>query len=67
MLSYDAAINVLEQLPTEKNSLIQEWQKIGFSPKNALESQALLELKNNYCNHKKCLNCSIGTNIVNTA
>lgn len=67
MLSYDAAINVLEQLPTEKNSLIQEWQTIGFSPKNALESQALLELKNNYCNHKKCLNCSIGTNIVNTA
>ncbi len=54
----------LEELNSEKNSVITKWGVLGIKSESALESQALLELKNNYCSEKKCLNCSIGNNIL---
>ncbi|MBN2519029.1 MAG: DUF2851 family protein [Bacteroidales bacterium] len=58
------AIRFLEKLPPEKNSIISSWKDLGIIPENAFESQALLELKNNYCNRKNCLNCQIGNKII---
>lgn len=54
------ALDLLEKIPPEKNSIIEMWKAIGVKPENALESQALIELRNNYCLKKKCLACSIG-------
>ncbi len=54
------ALQFLEQTAGESNSIIQKWNKTGVSTKTAHSTQALLQLKNEYCNHKKCLNCSIG-------
>ncbi|MBV6485508.1 MAG: hypothetical protein KFKLKKLM_02078 [Flavobacteriales bacterium] len=58
------AIRFLEQLNTEKNTIILNFEKLGVKSKNALQSQALIELKTNYCSHKKCLNCSIGNHLL---
>ena len=56
----ERAIRFLEQLEGEKNSVITKWKLLGIPVKTASNTQALLELKNNYCNNKKCLNCGIG-------
>lgn len=60
----EKAIEFLENIESEKNSIINNWINLGIKPQSALESQALLELKNEYCSQKKCLNCSIGNAIL---
>jgi hypothetical protein len=44
----------------EKNTLISHWQRLGVSVKTAAHSQSLLELKKNYCESRRCLDCAIG-------
>ena len=58
-------MNLLEQLKSEKNSTISKWNSIGIKSTTAFDSQALLELKNEYCSHKKCLQCAVGNKLLN--
>ena len=60
------AIILLEELPAEKNVIIKKWENIGITARNAFYSQALLQLKNEYCKVRKCLQCGIGNKIINT-
>ncbi|KFF21212.1 DUF2851 family protein [Chryseobacterium sp. JM1] len=48
----------------EKNSVTAAWKKLGLKINNALESQSLIYHYNNLCTEKKCLNCSIGFNLL---
>jgi len=57
----DRAIRFLEQIEGEKNSIITKWKFLEMPVKKASDTQALLELKNNYCSPKKCLDCAIGS------
>jgi hypothetical protein len=61
------ALEFLENLPAEKNSVITKWENLGIKCRSAFESQALLQLKNNYCEKKKCLSCQIGVKLVKSA
>ena len=56
----------LQELPSESNSIIRSFKKIGVSSNSASDSQALLYLKNSYCDQKKCLQCGIGLAILKT-
>ncbi len=56
---------LIQQLKSEKNSIISKFKELKISSKNAFESQALLQLKNNYCLKKRCLQCAIGNVILN--
>ena len=56
----EKAIQILEKLPAENNSIIRKWSKIYKPLKSALESQAFIEIKTNYCDRKRCLDCRIG-------
>lgn len=56
----ERAIFFLENLKPENNSIIRKWTEIGIKADSALISQALIELKNTYCNKKRCLECQIG-------
>jgi hypothetical protein len=60
----DRALQLLEQLPPEKNSVINNWKQCGVKAKNAFDTQALLQLKNKYCDKKRCVNCRLGTAII---
>jgi hypothetical protein len=60
-------LKLLENLPAEKNNIIADFVNLGLKIDTAFESQALLELKNNYCNYKKCLQCSVGNKILKLA
>lgn len=56
----DKALRFLEEMEGEKNSIINSWGNLNIPVKSAAETQALLQLKNKYCDYKKCLHCSIG-------
>lgn len=58
------ALEFLEKLPPEKNSIVKKWQDLGVECRSAFESQALIQLKNLYCEKKNCLNCQIGVKLV---
>jgi hypothetical protein len=60
----DRALEILEQLAPENNSIIKRWAGAGIAASNALESQALLQLQHNYCEPRKCLECTIGHKII---
>lgn len=58
------AFNWLQQMPKERNTVTRLWEQAGVEHKNAMDSQALLYLKKEYCNHRKCLSCAIGNSIL---
>ena len=60
----DRSLELLCSLPPENNSVINNWKKLGYVATSAFFSQALIELKTEYCQKKKCLSCGIGNRIL---
>ena len=56
----DRAMVLLESLRPEKNSIVRRFVEMGIGVTNALESQAVIQLNNAYCQAYKCLYCRIG-------
>lgn len=50
----------LEELKAENNYITRMWEQCGMKVSNAADSQALIQLKKEYCDKKKCLYCRIG-------
>jgi hypothetical protein len=59
-------LDILQKIKSEKNSIISKFDEIGIKSKNAYETQSLLELKNNYCAKKQCLQCVIGIKLLSS-
>ncbi len=57
-------LQLLHELDFETNSITKNWLNLKLSAGSAYESQSLIELKHNYCDMKKCLDCSIGHNLL---
>jgi len=57
-------LEIFQKIKPEKNSVISKFNEIGIKAKNVSETQALLELKNNYCTKKRCLQCAIGNHLL---
>jgi hypothetical protein len=62
MINY--TLNQLEILPAEDNSIIRHWDVRGLKARHAFDSQALIQLRNQYCIPRYCLRCAIGTQMV---
>ncbi len=60
----DKALDLLEQLPAEKNVVVRQFAQYDWPVQSALQSQGILQLKRFYCDRKRCLHCSIGTEIL---
>jgi hypothetical protein len=63
----DRALQWLEALKPESNAVTNAWRGLGVCNKQAGDSQALLELKTEYCDKKKCLDCVIGNALLKRA
>ena len=57
-------LKLMQQLKPEKNSIINKFTELKVEVKNTFESQSLLELKNNYCTKKLCMQCAIGNSLL---
>ncbi len=60
----DIALDLLSKIPPEENSIIHHWKELGVPVHSAFDTQALIQLKNNYCNSRRCLDCVVGTKLV---
>lgn len=54
------AVDMLQHLPAEKNSITDMFARAGISCRDAFSSQALIELRRSFCETRKCLYCRIG-------
>ena len=57
-------IDLIEAIQPEKNIVIDKFSAIGVVAKNAFETQSLLQLKKEYCEAKKCLQCAVGVHLL---
>lgn len=55
---------LLEQIAPEKNSIVSKFNSLKNVADSALQSQALIQLKNEYCDKNKCLQCAIGNQLI---
>jgi hypothetical protein len=62
-MSEDLIQMIIEVAP-EKNSILDKFSSFGIKSKNAFETQSLLQLKNEYCNKSRCLECAIGMELL---
>ncbi|MDR1203728.1 MAG: DUF2851 family protein [Tannerellaceae bacterium] len=60
----ERALRFLENAPPEKNQIITTYCQAGIQVHNAGDSQALIQLKKEYCDKKKCLFCRIGFSLL---
>ena len=60
----EKSVSWLSQIPAEKNRLMDGWKRVGVSVRKAAASQALTELKKQYCDQRKCLDCEIGKQLL---
>jgi hypothetical protein len=60
----EKAMQWLEQTAAEKNNITNAYSLLGIQNKNAFNSQALIQLKNEYCNRKRCLECAVGNSLL---
>ena len=60
----ETALQLLDTVPAEKNNILELWHDNGWKAENAAQSQAMIQLYNNYCSATRCLQCSIGLSII---
>jgi hypothetical protein len=60
----ERALSFLEELSAEENSILDEWKEAGIEAESAYYSQALIQLRNEYCKKRRCLECLIGSRLV---
>lgn len=58
------ALQLLTNVPAESNNIISLWNDNGWKAENAAQSQGLIQLYNNYCNKKRCLECAVGLSVI---
>ncbi|MFT4062696.1 MAG: DUF2851 family protein [Edaphocola sp.] len=61
---HESSVALLSTLKPEDNNIVRTWKAIGIKPKDAAQTQALLQLFNEYCTPRKCLQCTIGNRLV---
>ena len=58
------ALNLLESLPKESNTIIRRYEDLDIKPQTAADSQAILQMYKHWCSAKKCLQCRIGHKVL---
>ena len=56
----DSIIKIVSKIHSEKNNITEAFNQLKKVSESALESQALIELKTEYCTKNKCLQCAVG-------
>ncbi|MFT6053786.1 MAG: hypothetical protein ACJAS3_001386 [Roseivirga sp.] len=60
----DRALNLLSGIKAESNHITDLWKSLGWNVSSAFDSQALIQLHNEYCEPKRCIECNIGISLV---
>jgi hypothetical protein len=60
----EKALKLLDETEGEQNAAIRAWERLGMPVNTAAQTQALLQLRSEYCERKRCLECSIGNKLL---
>ena len=60
----ERAIDFLQKIPAENNATCNHFATLGFELKSAEQTQALIQMRQEYCLKKNCLHCAIGNNLL---
>jgi len=60
----ERAITFMDSIHAEENTIIDEWKSAGIGAESAFYTQALIQLRNNYCKKRRCLECRIGDKLI---
>jgi hypothetical protein len=63
----EKAVSFLEAQKPEDNVITRQWKELGIKLNSAAESQGAIELFNNYCKDRRCLQCNIGSQILSNS
>ncbi len=63
----DAILNLASQIAPEENSVVKKFNSLKKIATNAYQSQALLQLKKDYCDKNRCLQCALGNVVLSSA
>ncbi|MBP0905096.1 DUF2851 family protein [Mariniflexile gromovii] len=58
-------LNIAADIASEKNSVVDAFNNMKKVSNTSLQSQALIQLKTEYCSKNKCLQCAIGNSLIN--
>lgn len=64
-INSEELIAFASQIASENNTIIEKFNHFGLTSTNSYHSQAILQLKKEYCNTNNCLNCAIGQKLIN--
>ena len=62
----EKVLDLLRELPAEQNYILRQWEACGLKVSTAADSQALIQLKKQYCDRHDCLRCSFGYEYLNS-
>ncbi len=62
----ERVLDLLRQLPAEQNYILRQWEQCGLKVNTAADSQALIQLKKQYCDRYDCLRCTFGYEYLNS-
>jgi len=62
--NHEDVLKLIQELKPETNTVVDKFQSLKPVSKSALQSQGLLQLKNEYCDKNKCLQCAIGNTLL---
>lgn len=57
--------DLMFSIKPEQNTIIERFDKLGRKSVNAFDTQALLHLKKQYCDLKRCMECKVGKSLLN--
>ncbi|MEQ8217573.1 MAG: DUF2851 family protein [Arenibacter sp.] len=58
-------INIISGITSESNTVIAKFKSLKLQFPSAKESQAVIQLYNEYCTKNKCLQCAVGHQLLN--
>ncbi len=61
----ESLLSLVSEIKSESNSVISNFESLGSKTNNALQSQAKIQLHGQYCSKNKCLQCTLGSHLLN--
>ncbi|MBU2950173.1 DUF2851 family protein [Tamlana agarivorans] len=59
-----ALIDIAEKIASENNSIVKAFNGLKKISRSSMDSQALIQLKTNYCDTHSCLKCAVGNQLL---
>jgi hypothetical protein len=60
----EKSVSFLQETEPESKIIVREWETSGITARSAFQSQALLQLRTEYCSKRRCLDCRIGNKLI---